>query len=157
MNKILVSACLIGENCKYNGGNNKNQKLLDYLKDKEYVLVCPESMGGLAIPRLPSEIEKGMDGSDVIDQGAKVYSKDGKDVTAEYLNGAKMSLDIALENEVGLAILKESSPSCGSSLIHDGNFVGNKKPGQGVTVALLKKHGIKTISEKDLDNLENIG
>ena len=97
-----------------------------------------------------------MDGSDVIDQGAKVYSKDGKDVTAEYLKGAKMSLDIALENEVGLAILKESSPSCGSSLIHDGNFVGNKKPGQGVTVALLKKHGIKTISEKDLDNLENI-
>src|SRR3712207_2380350 len=148
--KILVSACFMGIDCKYNGGNNKNHKIIEYLDGKDYVLVCPETMGGLSIPRLPSEIEVGKDGSDVVNGLARVYSKDGKDVTDEYIKGAMVSLEQAVEFGAELAILKEGSPSCGSNLIHDGTFSGNKKSGMGVTVALLRKSGIRVISEKDL-------
>lgn len=153
MQKILVSACLMGEDCKYNGGNNKNQKLIDYLEDKDYIMVCPELMGGLETPRIPSEIQVGMDGYNVLSTEAKVLSKDGRDLTRQYLKGAQMTLEIAIENNIELAILKESSPSCGSGLIHDGNFAGRKKPGLGVTAALLKEYGIRVISEKDLGDI----
>ena len=148
--KILVSACFMGIDCKYNGGNNKNQDVIDYVEGKDYVLICPETIGGLSIPRLPSEIEIGKDGLDVVNGLARVYSKDGKDVTDEYIKGAMVGLEQAVEFGAELAILKEGSPSCGSNLIHDGTFSGNKKSGMGVTVALLRKSGIRVISEKDL-------
>ncbi|WP_437130990.1 DUF523 domain-containing protein [Peptostreptococcus russellii] len=161
--KILVSACLLGTNCKYNGKNNRNEKLIEYLKDKEYISICPETFGGMSTPRLPSEIECGKSGEDVIkkveksinnelerNDYAKVYSEEGGDVTGEFLIGAQKALDIALENGVSKAILKESSPSCGVNCIYAGKFDGNKKKGQGVTTALFRKYKIEVISEKDL-------
>jgi len=136
---IAVSACLLGENCKYNGSNNKNQKVLDFLKDKKYVAICPEMLGGLPCPRIPSEIKDG-----------QVFSKEGKNVTREFKAGAKRALEIVLNNGCDLAILKESSPSCGVNTVYNGEFTNTKINGSGITAALFKKMGIKVISEKDV-------
>ncbi|MEG0250498.1 MAG: DUF523 domain-containing protein [Peptostreptococcus sp.] len=161
--KIIVSACLVGIDCKYNGKNNKDENVIKYLKNKEYITICPECFGGLSTPRVPSEIEYGKSGEDLVDKVekstnnefkkndyAKVYSKEGVDVTEEFLLGAQKALEIALDNRVSKAILKESSPSCGVNTIYTGKFDGDKKQGQGVTTALFKKHNIMVISEKDL-------
>lgn len=137
--KVLVSACLLGDNCKYNSGNNYSCEVLDFLKDKEYVKVCPECMGGLKTPRVPSEIV-----------GDKVINKEGKDVTEEYQKGALETLKICLEEKIDLAILKSNSPSCGCGKIYDGTFSKKLIDGDGVTAKLLKKNGIKTITETDL-------
>jgi len=136
---IAVSACLLGENCKYNGSNNKNQKVLDFLKDKKYVAICPEMLGGLPCPRIPSEIKDG-----------QVFSKEGKNVTREFKAGAKRALEIVLNNGCDLAILKESSPSCVVNTVYNGEFTNTKINGSGITAALFKKMGIKVISEKDV-------
>lgn len=146
---LVVSACLIGENCKYNGKNNKNEKLLEFLKDKEYITVCPEEMGGLPTPRVPSEIEEGNSGYEVVEGLARVVSKDGRDVTKEYLKGAKDALEEAKLARAQYAILKEGSPSCGGNFIHDGRFIGVKKQGCGVTTALFRKNNIKVVTEKE--------
>lgn len=151
---IVVSACLIGENCKYNGGNNKNETVLKYLEDKEYITICPECSGGLETPRQPSEIIDG-EGIDIIEGRSKVVSKIGKDVTFEYKKGAEISLEIAKKYNVEEAILKEGSPSCGVNKIHNGEFKGIKKKGKGVTAALFKSNGIKIKSEKDLEGGNN--
>lgn len=161
--KVIVSACLLGIDCKYNGKNNENKKVLEYLKDKDYITVCPECLGGLSTPRVPSEIEYGKSGEDIVDKVekstnnefekndyAKVYSKEGLDVTEEFILGAEKALEITLSNKISKAILKESSPSCGVNSIYNGNFDGNKKKGQGVTAALFRKHNIKVMSEKDI-------
>ncbi len=135
---ILVSACLMGENVKYNGENNYSEKIAEFLKDKEYVLVCPEVLGGLSIPRDPSEIIKD-----------KVISKTGKDVTKNFELGALQALEIAKQNKVTMAILKQSSPSCGFGKIYDGTFLNNKIKGNGKTAELLLKEGIKILTEED--------
>lgn len=150
---ILVSACLIGENCKYSGGNNKNERVIKYLEEKDYIAICPETLGGLVSPRSPAEIQQG-DGRDVLNGTAKVVSCTGEDFTAQFLCGAKKVCDIAQNMGADTAILKESSPSCGSGLIYDGSFCGNKKKGCGVTAALLRHHGIRVISEENLDKSE---
>ena len=128
---ILVSACLLGINCKYNGDNNKNEKVAEYLKDKQFIMVCPEQLGGLSTPRDPSEIIR----------------LDGK---KKFKQGAMETLKIADLYGCKKAILKEGSPSCGSSLIYDGTFTGKKVSGVGVTTALLRQNGIEVISEKDI-------
>lgn len=148
--KILVSGCLLGVNCKYNGGNNYNEKIIEYLKDKEYIVVCPEKYGGLKTPRVPSEIQSLKTAKDVLCGNAKVLSKNGEDVTEYFLKGANEVLDIALKNKCTFAILKESSPSCGPSLVYNGNFEGIKIPGKGVCAKLLEENGIKVISEDDI-------
>ncbi len=149
---ILVSACLLGINCQYNGESDLTNELLEFLKDKgEFIVVCPEILGGLPILRDGSEIVGGS-GKNVIARKAKVKSIRGKDVTKEFLKGAKRVLEIAKQNKVKLAILKAKSPSCGSGLIYDGTFSRNLIEGNGVTAALLKKHGIKVMTEKDLKN-----
>lgn len=135
---IMVSACLVGKNCKYSGGNNYNEKVCKYLEGREYITICPECDGGLSIPRDPSEIS-----------GGRVYSKSGRDVTAEFILGAQKALEAAKKYNISLAILKQSSPSCGSGSIYDGSFTGNKIPGDGITAALLKQSGIKILTEKD--------
>ncbi len=136
---IVVSACLLGENCKYDGTNNKNNKVLDFLQGREYIAICPEMLGSLPCPRIPAEIK-----------GSKVFNKEGKDVTEQFLNGAKKALEIAVKNGADMAILKESSPSCGVNTIYDGNFTGTKIKGSGITAELLKNQGIKVITEKDV-------
>ncbi|CAH2212396.1 DUF523 domain-containing protein [Tepidibacter aestuarii] len=144
---ILVSACLIGVDCKYNGCNNKNDKIINYLKDKNIVPVCPEQLGGLCTPRIPAEIVEGS-ADDVIDGNAKVVNKEGQDVTEEFLKGAYETLKICRILGVKQAILKEKSPSCGSNQIYDGSFKSKLIDGYGITAALLIKDGVDLKSEK---------
>lgn len=136
--RILVSSCLLGKNCKYNGGNNLNQSLVDYLKNYEIIPVCPEVLGGLPIPREPSEISKN-----------KVINKLGVDVTNNFILGAKKTLVIALKNNCKEAILKKNSPSCGYGTIYDGTFLSRKTIGNGVTAELLFQNGIVILNEEN--------
>ena len=140
---IIVSACLVGINCKYNGDNNDNDKVKEYLKDKEYIIICPEQLGGLTTPRNPSEIIN-------INGERKVFTCDSIDVTKNFINGAKESLKIAKIYNCKKALLKEGSPSCGCNLIYDGTFSGKKIPGQGITTTLFKENNIEVFSEKEL-------
>ena len=151
---IVVSACLLGENCKYSGGNNKSEKVKKFLEGKEYIAVCPEQLGGLSTPRDPSEIivgENMLDGHNVLDKKTKVLSNKGVDVTENFIKGAKEALKIAKENNATKAILKEGSPSCGGTRIYDGTFCGNKIKGMGVTAAIFDRENIEIINE----NFEN--
>ena len=143
--KIIVSACLMGENCKYDGGNNCNQELMDILKGHEVILVCPEVMGGLLIPRCPAEIKNDM-----------VVNKNGIDVTKEYHLGAKKTLEIAKDGGIKIAILKSRSPSCGSGKIYDGTFSKRIIDGDGITTKLLKENGIKVLTENDVELIKKI-
>jgi uncharacterized protein YbbK (DUF523 family) len=143
----IVSACLAGINCKYNGGNNLNNEILKLVKEGKAILVCPEQLGGLPTPRLPSEIifsEK---------DNLKVIDIEGKDVTEKFIKGANETLKIAKDVKAKAAILKSRSPSCGYGYIYDGTFSGKLKKGNGVTADLLKKHGIKVYTEENLDEL----
>ena len=137
--KIMVSACLLGENCKYNGGNNLSEKVMNYVKGHEVIPVCPEVLGGLSTPRLSSEIVDGV-----------VTASDGRSVDMEFRKGAQMGLDLAKENEVDLVILQSRSPSCGVKQIYDGTFSGNKIDGQGIFARLLTENGYKIIDVEDL-------
>ena len=137
---VLVSGCLLGHNCKYNGGNNLTPSLVEQLRTVSHQVICPECMGGLCIPHLPSEIEVGFSGEDVLCGRGKVFAQDGSDVTQAFLNGAYAVLDIAKKTNPSCIYLKQSSPSCGCGLIYDGTFTHQKKPGNGVTTALLLKH-----------------
>ena len=135
----MVSACLLGENCKYSGGNNRNEKVLAFIKGHEVIPVCPEVMGGLPTPRLPAEIVCG-----------EVIRGDGVSVDREYRLGAQKTLEIAKEKNIDLAILQPRSPSCGAREIYDGTFSGKRIPGQGVTAALLIENGFKVIGADEL-------
>ena len=137
--KILVSACLLGIDCKYSGGNNLNEKVLEYIKDYEVIPVCPEIMGGLSTPRPPSERI-----------GDKVLNNQGTNVTNEYTKGALETLKLAKLFNVKKALLKAKSPSCGKGKIYDGTFTSTLIEGNGVTVDLLESNGIEVILEQDL-------
>jgi len=137
--KILVSKCLLGENCRYAGDNCKNEKVLALAADNEFIGVCPEVLGGLPTPRDPGERV-----------GDKVISKRGKDITAEYVKGAEIALDMAREYGVDYCILKSKSPSCGTGLIYDGTFTGNMKEGNGVAAQLLMDNGFIVKNENNL-------
>ena len=138
---ILVSACLLGEKCKYNGSDNKNEVVLRFLEGKDFMPVCPESRGGLATPRLPAEIVKD-----------KVVQKDGTDVTAFFEAGANVVADIAQKHNVTLAIFKANSPSCGAGNVYDGTFSGTLVSGNGIAAQKLIKMGITVKTEKQLEN-----
>ncbi len=137
--KIMVSACLLGENCKYNGGNNLSEKVLHYLKGHEVIPVCPEVLGGLSIPRLPAEIVKGV-----------VTANDGRSVDKEFRAGAMKGLKLAKEGNVDLVILQSRSPSCGVKQVYDGTFSGKKIAGQGIFARLLAENGFRVIDVEDL-------
>ena len=139
--KIMVSACLLGTNCKYNGGNNLSEKVMKYIEGHEVIPVCPEVMGGLPIPRVPSEIVDGV-----------VAMADGRNVDAEFRKGARIGLELAKENNVDLVILQSRSPSCGVKQIYDGTFSGNKIAGQGIFASLLTENGFRIIDVEDLDD-----
>lgn len=141
--KLLVSACLLGIDCKYNGKNNKNEQVLKLLKDHDLIPVCPEIMGGLTTPRTPAEINEN-----------EVITKDGKNVTKQYQKGAEETLKIAKLYNCQTAILKEKSPSCGCGRIYDGTFTGTLIDGDGITAKLLKEHGIRITGETSLNITE---
>ena len=133
--------CLCGVNCKYSGGNNYDESVLEIINAGDAIPVCPEVMGGLGTPRVPHEIVGG-DGFDVLEGRAKVLSKDGEDNTDAFIAGAKKVLEIAKKLDVKEVILKSKSPSCGNGKIYDGRFSGVLIDGVGVTTALLIKNGI---------------
>lgn len=139
--KILISACLLGFDCKYDSGNNRMADTdIEALRERfELIPVCPECCGGLPTPRTPAER-----------LGDKVVSKTGADVTEQFEKGARAALRLAQSFSVKKAVLKANSPSCGSGTIYDGSFTGTLVPGDGVTAELLKKHGIKVTNENAL-------
>lgn len=145
---IIVSACLCGDNCKYNGKNNENKKVIEFLKGKEFIKICPEELGGLATPRNPSEIKACT--KNVLVRKDKIISNKGEDLTSEFLKGAYETLDIAKKSGATKAILKAKSPSCGCGLIYDGTFSGNLIHGNGVTAQLFLNNGIDVITEDDI-------
>ncbi|MBK5112408.1 MAG: DUF523 domain-containing protein [Candidatus Heimdallarchaeota archaeon] len=144
---IIVSACLLGINCVFDGSSNKNKKVLRLMEKHLLIPVCPEQLGGLTTPRDPQNITQGS-GEDVLLGKARVVTTNGKDVTENFKKGASEVLEIAKMNKVKLAILKENSPACGVQFIY--NIKQNQKfktSGKGVTTALLIKNGFQVISE----------
>ena len=143
--KVVISACLLGVRCRYDGGDSRNQTAMRHKKTYQLIPVCPEESGGLPTPRPPAEIVGG-DGNDVLDGTAKVMTDDGTDVTEAFLKGAHHALEVAQSNGATHVILKSRSPSCGCGDIYDGTFSGTLTSGDGVTTALLKRHGITVTS-----------
>ena len=143
--QVVISACLLGVRCRYDGGDSRNETAIKQGEKYALIPVCPEESGGLPTPRPPAEIVGG-DGGDVLDGRAKVMTADGRDVTEAYLQGAHHALRVAQSNKATHVVLKARSPSCGCGDIYDGTFSGTLTPGDGVTTALLKRHGITVTS-----------
>ena len=140
--KLLISACLLGRNCKYSGGSNYHP-LTQALRERyQLVPVCPECMGGLPIPHDPSERV-----------GDRVLSRTGADVTAQFQQGAELALRRARQTGARLALLKERSPSCGFGAIYDGTFTGTVVPGSGVAAELLAENGLAIYGESRIGEL----
>ena len=137
--KVLVSACLLGENCKYNGGNNLSDKVVRFVKGREVIPVCPETLAGLGIPRTPIEI-----------CGDRVLSRDGVDVTDCLIQAVKSILSQIADQDIECAILKSRSPTCGVRQVYDGTFTGTLVEGSGILAAALKMCGIPVIDAEDL-------
>lgn len=143
MAKIIVSACLLGCDCRYKGDHCGKEEIIALAKEHTLIPVCPEQFGGLSTPRNPAEII-----------GEKVISNQGKDVTYEYHKGAEMALKIAKMNRADAAIFKANSPSCGKGMIYDGTFTGNKIEGNGIAAELFLREGYAVFTEEELDKLE---
>lgn len=135
----IVSACLAGLKCRWDGDSRPCQKIIEMIKRGEAIPICPEQLGGLTTPRIQSE-----------QKGNKVFSKNGKDVTEEFQRGAEEVLQVAKLFNCNEAILKSKSPSCGFGKIYDGTFSGRLINGNGITADLLKKNGIKILSEEEI-------
>ena len=152
-NLTLVSACLLGVPCRYDGKSCPALELHDLATVGKVITICPEVAGGLPTPRLPMEIEKaydGLDGHAVLDGRTRVLRNDGVDVTAQFIKGAHAALTLARKWGIQQAILATPSPTCGVGLTYDGKFTTELVPGDGVTAALLKRNGIQVITAKDL-------
>lgn len=140
--KIMVSACLLGENCKYNGGSNRNENVLKFVEGHTVISVCPEVLGGLPTPRIPSEIVNGI-----------VTNKEGIVVDEEFRKGAKEALNRAESEKIDLCILKAGSPSCGCSYIYDGTFSGTRIEGSGIFAGMMIERGYKVVDENHIHEL----
>ena len=136
---ILVSACLLGENCKYNGGNNLNERVLRYIAGHEIIPVCPEMLGGLSSPRKPVEWRDG-----------HAVTRDGDDWTAEFRLGVARAMTLIGDRPIDLAILQSRSPTCGVKQVYDGTFTGRKIPGQGALAKALAERGIPLMDAEDV-------
>jgi len=139
---IVVSACLAGLNCRYDGKNMLDPEIARMVLEGQAISVCPECLGGLKVPRPPAEIKEGT-GADVLDGRCNVMNIEGEDVTSNYLTGAYMTLDLAKSVNADKAILKKKSPSCGTEDIYNGAFTGDLRKGKGVTAELLQRNSIK--------------
>ena len=138
----MISACLTGENCKFNGGNNRRDTLLEMLADHTLIPVCPEVMGGLPTPRTPAEIRDGI-----------VLTKDGRSVDREFRTGAELTLAKALREKPDFVVLMSRSPSCGVKQRYDGTFSGRLTDGAGITAALLIEAGFRVLDAEDTDGI----
>ncbi|RIX45157.1 MAG: DUF523 domain-containing protein [Rhodocyclales bacterium GT-UBC] len=157
MQRILVSACLLGHAVRYDGGDKRceDRILQAWLANGQVVPFCPELAAGLPVPRPPAEISQGAGGIGVLSGQAQVIEAGGRDVTAEFVSGAEQALAVARQYGIRLAILKEGSPSCGSSVTYDGSFSGVRISRPGVTSALLKQAGLAVFSEHELVAAQN--
>jgi uncharacterized protein YbbK (DUF523 family) len=153
--KILISACLAGLPVRYNGSAKPllHDAVDRWRAEGRLVALCPELSGGFQVPRPPAEIENGRDGEDVLDGRARVLEISGLDVSAAYIAGARIALDVARDNGCRHALLIDGSPSCGSGFVYDGTFSGMRHAGQGVTAALLRRSGIVVYSDREVDRL----
>ena len=142
---ILVSACLLGAYCRYDGQCVQNERVMALAKRHTLIPVCPELYGGLPTPRLPGEKRNG-----------RVYDKSGADVTEPYARGAQAALDFARLAGCRCAVLKERSPSCGEGQVYDGSFSGKLVPGDGMTAALLKENGMIVLTPDRLEEIEKL-
>ncbi len=142
MGKVAVSACLLGENCKYSGGNNKNEAVLEFVKDKQVIPVCPEVAGGLPIPRVPVELVGGV-----------AINREGANVDKEFHLGVERMLDKLFGEDIDLVILQPRSPSCGTKQIYDGTFTGTLVKGQGMFAKALAENGYKVVEPDELERL----
>lgn len=137
--KVLVSACLLGRNCKYNGGNNYNEKVAAFVRDKEVVEYCPEVMAGMGIPRTPMEIVNGI-----------LMDRDGNHVDETVRRAVDKALEEIREMDIDCAVLQSRSPTCGVNQVYDGTFSGNLIPGQGVFAKALAQAGYRVIDAEDI-------
>ena len=157
---ILISACLAGRNVKYNGRNNAVPWLCRWIErhQEQVLLVCPEMMGGLPVPRLPAEIQFSESHDGAPHKNRRVANSAGEDVTEQFLLGAAKVLELVKQHHITTAIMKANSPSCSGFYIYDGSFSGTRIAGQGITAALLTEHGVKVYSEEmlTLDLLEKL-
>lgn len=152
--RALLSACLAGVNCVYDGSNKKHSVFFELFKSKKAVIFCPEALGGFKIPHAPSEIEHAS-GAQVLKGAGRVVSRSGEDVTEFFIKGAQEAFKIAQKYNIKKAIMKARSPSCGCGLIYDGTFSKKLIKGDGVAAALLKAHGIEV--ESDEKYLKRLG
>lgn len=139
---ILVSACLVGINCKYSGGNNYNQKIFDLVKEGKAIPICPEQLGGLNTPRKPVELK-------VINGKRYVIDNEGNDLTENFERGALEVLNLAKNLNINKAILQPRSPSCGVNKIYSGNFDNKLVDGNGILTELLKQNGIDVLTPNE--------
>ena len=137
--KIMVSACLLGENCKYDGGNNRNEKLLRLLSGHTVIPVCPEVLGGLPTPRVPAEIVNGT-----------VMNREGVSVDEAFRRGAEKALEIAEREQPDVIVLQSRSPSCGVKQVYDGTFSGTRIPGRGIFAEMAREAGFRLLDAEDI-------
>jgi uncharacterized protein YbbK (DUF523 family) len=149
---IVISACLAGFCCKYNGGDNAVSEIKELVRQGKAIPLCPEQLGGLPTPRLAAEI-KGGRGYEVLCGKASVMRKDGIDVTANFMKGAVEVLKFCKEMRIEHAVLKARSPSCGKGMVYDGTFTGKLVEGNGVTAQLLMENGITVITEEEFKKI----
>jgi uncharacterized protein YbbK (DUF523 family) len=154
--QVLVSACLLGRLVRYDGDHKRSASttLARWIAEGRVIALCPEVMGGLPTPRPPAEIEGGADGSQVLAGRVRVIDATQADVSGAFLAGANLALEAAKRTNVRVAVLKEGSPSCGASQIHDGTFSGIRVQARGVTAALLEEHGIRIFNENEIDHAD---
>ena len=138
--KILVSACLLGENCKYNGGNNYNPAVAEFIKDKEVLPICPEMMAGMGCPRTPIEIVNGV-----------LMDRNGNNVDAAMRKAVAQAMELIGQEDIQCAILQSRSPTCGVNQIYDGSFSGKLVPGSGVLAQALKNAGYRVMDAEDME------
>ena len=155
-NRILVSACLLGQPVRYDGKAKTllHPVLQQWQDEGRLIVVCPELAGGMSVPRPPAEIEGGQTGGNVLKGEARVMDTSEADVTNEFVAGARIALNVAQTQGCRFALLMEGSPSCGSQTIYDGSFTGYKHAGAGVTAALLQQNGIQVFSQHTIEDLE---
>lgn len=151
--KVLVSACLLGEKVRYHGGDARcaHAILARWRDEGRLVPFCPEVAGGLPVPRPAAEIERA-DGRTVLLGDARVLTRGGADVSGHFLEGARQAAALAAREGIRVAVLKEGSPSCGSGFVYDGSFSGARRPGKGVTAALLEEQGLRVFAEHELED-----
>lgn len=146
MEKILISSCFLGQPVRYDGQSKPLalSAIEQWKSEGRLINICPEMAGGLPVPRPPAEMDR---------KTNRVMTCDGEDVTGAFKKGANLALELCQRHQIKFALLKESSPSCGSNLIYDGTFSQNKINGMGVTAALLEQHGVSVFSEQNIDQL----